>query len=220
VIPLLSALKATVRLRQLRRRFPRSVIHSGAAVSENSKLGDFAVLFPGASLESSSLGAYSYIQSHTTLTNADVGPFCSIAGNVTVGLAAHPTNMISTSPVFYDCEQPLPRFFTRTRTFTANLPRTIIGADVWIGQSAMVKAGVRIGVGAVIGAGAVVTRDVPAYTIVIGVPAKPARSRFPEDICRRLLESCWWDREDTELERLATLFSDPEKLLAALEKSR
>jgi len=218
VIPLLSELKAAVRLHQLRRRFPLSVFHRGAVVSPDSQVGRYAVLFANVCLEGSNLGAYSYVQAGTLLTNVEVGPFCSIAGGVLAGLASHPMNMTSTSPVFYDCEQPLPRFFTRKRLVTAHLPRTTISADVWIGQNAMIKAGIHVGVGAVIGAGAIVTRDVPPYAIVTGIPARPTRTRFPEDICCRLVESRWWERTDAELERLAELFPDPERLLAALER--
>ena len=205
-------------LHQLRRRFPRCVIHAGAAVSRDSTLGDFAVLFSGVRLESSSIGSFSYIQAGTTLSNVAIGSFCSIAGGVTLGLAAHPTHMVSTSPVFYDCEQPLPRFLTRTRVFTVNMPRTTVGSDVWIGQGAMVKAGVNIGVGAVIGAGAIVIRDVPPYTIVACVPARSVRSRFTAEICQRLLASRWWELSTAELERLAPEFVAPERLLAALER--
>ena len=217
MIPLLSELKAAVRLRQLRRRFPLCVFHTGATVSPDSRVGNYAVLFANVSLESTNIGAYSYVQSGTLLTNVEIGPFCSIAGGVLAGLASHPMNMVSTSPVFYDCGQPLPRFFTQKRLVTAHLPRTVIGADVWIGQGAMIKAGVVVGVGAVIGAGAIVTRDVPAYAIVTGIPARTIRSRFPEEICRRLVGSRWWERPDSELERLAELFPEPERLLAMLE---
>lgn len=68
-----------------------------------------------------------------------------------------------------------------------------MGNDVWIGYEAVILAGVTIGDGAVIGARAVVTRDVPPYTIVGGVPAKPIRKRFDEDTIARLLALRWWD---------------------------
>ncbi len=69
----------------------------------------------------------------------------------------------------------------------------VVGNDVWIGYEAVILAGVTIGDGAIIGARAVVTRDVPPYTIVGGVPAKPIRKRFDEDTIARLLELRWWD---------------------------
>lgn len=69
----------------------------------------------------------------------------------------------------------------------------MIGSDVWIGYEAVILAGVTIGDGAVIGARAVVTKDVPPYTIVGGVPAKSIRKRFSDDIITALLELRWWD---------------------------
>lgn len=69
----------------------------------------------------------------------------------------------------------------------------MIGNDVWIGYEAVVMAGVTIGDGAVIGSRAVVTKDVPPYTIVGGVPARPIRRRFPEEMVLALLEIKWWD---------------------------
>lgn len=209
-----------MRERRLRNRFPRSVIYSGAMADQGSALGDYSVLFRNVSLKDSVLGAYSYVQSGSVIFNAEVGPFCSIAGEVTIGLAAHPTSMVSTSPVFYDNDQPLPRFFTKDRLFKENLPRTIIGADVWIGQGAMVKAGIRIGVGAVIGAGAMVTKDIPPYVIAAGNPCRPIRSRFSEDTCQKLLDSRWWDLDEAKLEELAPLFSDPQSFLSALDGSK
>ena len=73
----------------------------------------------------------------------------------------------------------------------------MIGNDVWIGYEAVVLAGVTIGDGAIIGTRAVVTKDVPPYTIVDGVPARPIRKRFSEDIITKLLALRWWDW-DTE----------------------
>ena len=69
----------------------------------------------------------------------------------------------------------------------------VIGNDVWIGYEAVIMSGVTIGDGAIIGTRAVVTKDVPPYTIVGGVPAKQIRKRFPEEIISELLKLKWWD---------------------------
>ena len=214
---LLARVKRAMRERRQRARFPRSVIHAGAVVGDGSSMGDYAVLFRDVVLLDSVIGAYSYVQAASAIYNADIGPFCSIAGAVQIGLASHPTAMVSSNPVFYDHEQPLPKFFMSRRFFVDNLPRTVIGADVWLGQGVMVKAGVRIGVGAVIGAGAIVTKDVAPYVIAAGNPCRTIRLRFTEDICRRLLISRWWELGEADLQRLAPLFVAPESLLAELE---
>ena len=77
----------------------------------------------------------------------------------------------------------------------------VIGNDVWIGYEAVVMAGVTIGNGAIIGARAVVTKDVPPYTIVGGVPAREIRRRFSDDVIARLLELKWWDWPAERIQR-------------------
>lgn len=206
------------RVRSARRRFPFSVIHRKASVNADSSLGEWTKLFCGAVVFSSTIGDYTYIQENSRIYNAEIGPFCSIGPGVTVGLAAHVMTMVSTSPVFFDNDQPLPKFFTQTRKFTNTLPRTCIGADVWIGQGAMIKAGVDVGVGVVIGAGAVVTRDVPPYSITAGNPSCVIRQRFSDDICRNLVASQWWTLDGQHLEELCDLFVDPQALLAAINQ--
>lgn len=214
---MINSLKQWVRELILRRRFPNATIHSGVIVDRKSRLADFAVLFRNVVVLDSELGAYSYVQAGTAIYSAQIGPFCSIAGDVVIGLGAHPTSMVSTSPVFYDNGQPLPKFFVTEPRFTNLFPRTLIGADVWIGQRALIKAGVRIGVGAVIGAGAVVTKDVAPYVIAGGNPCREIRKRFPDEICQGLLESEWWNLGEADLARLAPYFADPAALLSALK---
>ncbi len=209
-------LKQRVRELILRRRFPKATIHSGAIADRKSGLGDYSVLFRDAVLLDSQLGAYSYVQAASAIYCTDIGPFCSIAGGVVIGLGAHPTSMVSSSPVFYDPGQPLPKFFVGQAGFANIFPRTSIAADVWIGQGVLVKAGVRIGVGAVIGAGSVVTKDVPPYVIAGGNPCREIRPRFSQEISQGLLETEWWTLGEAALERLAPMFSDPVKLLAAI----
>lgn len=69
----------------------------------------------------------------------------------------------------------------------------VIGNDVWIGYEAVIMSGVHIGDGAIIGTRAVVTKDVPPYTIVGGVPAKEIRKRFDVQTIDWMLKICWWD---------------------------
>ena len=77
----------------------------------------------------------------------------------------------------------------------------VIGNDVWIGYEAVILSGVTIGDGAIIGTRAVVTKDVPSYTIVGGVPAKPIRKRFDEQTIQKLEEIRWWDWEEERIKR-------------------
>ena len=75
----------------------------------------------------------------------------------------------------------------------------MIGNDVWIGYEAVIMQGVTIGDGATIGTRAVVTKDVPPYSIVGGVPARPIRKRFSDEVIAQLLEIKWWDWPDEKI---------------------
>ncbi|OYY94483.1 MAG: hypothetical protein B7Y41_06515 [Hydrogenophilales bacterium 28-61-23] len=205
---------------RLRRCFPTSVIHSGATADSSSVLGDYSVLFRNVHLIDSSLGAYSYAQENSALYGVEVGPFCSIAAGVTIGLMNHPIYMVSTSPVFYDNTQPLPRFFSSQNRHSQKPPKTVIEADVWIGEGAKIMAGVRVGVGSVIGAGAVVTRDIPPYTVAAGVPCRPIKDRFPESMRLRMLDTRWWELDDKILATLAPYFADPASFLSAINAAK
>lgn len=123
-----------------------------------------------------------------------IGKFCSIAcgAKFIFNSANHKLSSIST--------YPFPIFFEEwglnVKDITAawdNKGDIVIGNDVWIGYEAVILSGVSIGDGAVIGTHAVVTKDVPPYTIVGGVPAKPIRKRFQREIVDTLLKIKWWD---------------------------
>ncbi len=123
-----------------------------------------------------------------------VGKFCSIACGVKFLFtsANHTMHSIST--------YPFPIFFEEWGLDVTNITSAwdnkgdiVIGNDVWIGYEAIVLSGVTIGDGAIIGTRAVVTKDVPPYTIVGGIPAKPIRKRFSDEVISKLLELQWWN---------------------------
>lgn len=85
--------------------------------------------------------------------------------------------------------------------YPVNKDKLKIGNDVWIGYEAVILSGVTIGDGAIIGTRAVVTKDVPSYTIVGGVPAKPIRKRFDEETIQKFEEIRWWDWEEERIKK-------------------
>lgn len=165
----------------------------------------------GSKVYCTTFGRYSYCGHDCRFINVDIGSFCSFASGIVVGGAHHPIEYASTSPVFLSHKDSVRRKFGR-HVYNPEL-RTEIGCDVWIGERALVKAGVSIGHGAVIGMGAVVTKDVPAFAIVAGNPARLIRMRFSQEIVSGLLEMQWWNYSDEDLERIGPLISNPERLL-------
>lgn len=210
-------LKMVYRLNKTRKAFPDCVIYEGVVVDQSS-LDKYVVLFRDVYVYLSKIGKHTYIQKKTSIYNTEVGPFCSIAEGVVIGLAGHPTHFISTHPSFYDSTQPLPYFFVEGTKSENILGRTQIGADVWIGQGAQIKAGVVIGPGAIVAAGAVVTSNVPAYSVVGGVPAKVIKKRFAEELSQKLEASQWWTMSQDKLKNLSPWFDQPEKFLVEYEK--
>lgn len=213
---LVRTVRKSVRESRQRGLFPMSVLHKGVSIDGLSSLEENTVLFANVAISESSLGRFTYIQAGSVVSNCEIGAFCSIASNVHIGLAKHPTNMISTSPVFYDPRQPLPKFFVDLPVFSENMPRTFIGSDVWIGQGSLINAGVTIGVGAVIGAGSIVTKDIEPYTIAAGTPCRAIRKRFGVEVCDKLAASHWWELDDASLTEVANYFDSPEELLEKL----
>ena len=145
------------------------------------------------------IGKRSYIAPNSFVSNSKtvIGNFCSIADNVFIGPSQHPTHFLSTHPFVYsghggglygDLHVPRENIVSYENS---SIP-VEIGNDVWIGAGAIIMDGIKVGDGAVIGGGAIVTKDVPPYAVVFGVPAKISRYRFAQNIIDDLLELKWW----------------------------
>lgn len=198
-------------LTRLQKKYTSCIFYSGAKIS-NSIFGNYNVVFDDVLIDSCTFGDHTYIQKKASLFNVDIGKYCSIASGVSIGPGLHNIEGISTHPVFYLKNTPLAKTYCENDLFISS-KRTSIGHDVWIGEKAVILDGLTIGTGAIIAAGAVVTKNVPPYAIYGGVPAKLIRYRFAEDISYKLLNSCWWNNEENEIEEMHKLFNSVESFL-------
>ena len=167
------------------------------------------------------IGRYSYVGQHSDLRNCKIGRFCSISHDVSIITDFHPVlNNVSTCPSFYSTKKQNGQTFVYENKvdeyLTINGYNAIIGNDVWIGTHVKIKGGVTIGDGAVVAMGSIVTKDVPPYAIVGGVPAKLIRYRFAKEQIALLLEFKWWDKEDEWLQSHVNDFDDVEVFLSKL----
>jgi len=130
--------------------------------------------------------------------NISIGKYCQLGSDVAIHSTNHPISYLST--------------YINKNLFDGELSKLkevkniTIGNDVWIGHNALIIGEIEIGNGAIIAAGAVVTKDVPPYSIVAGVPAKVIKMRFNKRIIQQIEELKWWDKNDKELEEIKPLF--------------
>lgn len=157
-----------------------------------NKIGNKSVV------SSSYIGRFSFIGRDCYLPNVEIGRFCSIGNNVQVVAETHPSSGFrSTHPAFYSTGKQCGITFVKKSLFNERLSikgrSCIIGNDVWLCNDVRIIGGVTIGTGAIVALGAVVTKDVPPYAIVGGVPATIIRYRYSDDEIKKLLEEKWWN---------------------------
>ena len=199
------------RRRGLRCRWP-VWFEPNAEVEGNSRIGRFSHVC-------GRIGRCTYLCDHCHI-EGDIGRFCSIAWRVTTICGRHPLEkFVSTHPIFFSSARQCGISFVDKNVFPefsyadpVRQKHVIIGNDVWIGAYVKIIGGVTIHDGAVILTGAVVTKDVPPYAIVGGVPAKVIRYRFDEETIAQLLRFRWWDREESWLREHLSEMQDIEKM--------
>ena len=170
-------------------------------ISKSSDIHPTSCIHGGGRVNNCKIGKYTSIGPYTWCIDAEIGSFCSISHFVEIGAASHPIDRITTNAFTYST---VFGFVDKTEPFEPI--KTIIGNDVWLGCKTSILSGVKVGHGAIVGAGAVVTKDVPPYAIVAGVPAKVLRYRFDKEIIEKLLELKWWDFEKEFLAQHIELF--------------
>lgn len=169
----------------------RRFLKKGCSIGENieivnSKVGSNSRYAYHASVRNCEVGEYTSIGRYSKINNATIGKYCSISWDVTIGATNHPTDNISTHAF------PYVKRIGFVEQDNQHIIKTQVGNDVWVGCNSVILPGVTVGDGAVIAAGSVVTKDVPDYAIVAGVPAKIVRFRFDEEIIIGLKDIKWW----------------------------
>lgn len=168
-------------------------LHDDVAATD-ATYGRYVEIGKGTRLAHCEIGDYSYCDRFCDIANTTVGKFANIASFVRIGATDHPLERASLHHFMYrsadyweDADHDADWFDKRRAR------RSVIGHDTWIGHNAQIKPEVTIGTGAVVASGSVVTKDVPDYAIVAGVPAKLIRLRQPAEIAARLIALAWWD---------------------------
>ena len=170
------------------------------------------ILYAPYSISEAEIGDYTYISNNSHISQAVIGKFCSIGPNLLCGWGIHPTNGISTSPMFYSTLKQ--NGISLVEDNKVEERKGIqIGNDVFIGANVTILDGVSIGDGAVIGAGAVVSKDIPDYAIAVGCPIRILRYRFDDDKIDALKKIRWWDFKNEDLSAIESYFFEVEKFI-------
>ena len=190
-------------------RIIKSTIRGPLFLNRNSQVGPDVVA-----------GKYFGMNESCFIARATIGAYGAIGARTAINPFNHPSDWLSIHefqyhPKSFDWVDEYNDFSRLERT-PDMFAQVTVGNDVWTGHNVNVTAGVNIGDGAIIAAGSVVTRDVPPYAIMAGVPATVKRLRFPEKTVQRLLRVKWWDLELSQLSGLP--FRDVDRCLDMIER--
>ena len=202
--------KYTMKIIYLIKRFLsifRNILRLNSDIKLNVRIGKKVKLYSRFSISDSQIGDYSYIGPNSNIKNTTIGRFSSIGPNLTCGIGIHPTNYVSTSPVFYSTKKQCGITFSKVDKIEEH-KSVVIGNDVFVGANVTILSGINIGDGAIVGAGAVVTKDVPPFAIVGGVPAKIIKYRFEKEIVNKLLNVKWWNFDEKKLRQIEPYIND------------
>jgi acetyltransferase-like isoleucine patch superfamily enzyme len=194
--------------------------------NNSTQFEDNIKIYKYASIYNTEIGRGSYIGQSSILNNITVGRFCSIAPNVEVVYGSHPVSNISSHPAFYSKKKQSGFTFCNISKLEDNSvshlggKSVVIGNDVWLGRGVKILEGITIGDGSVVGAYAVVTKDIPPYSIVGGIPAKLIRYRFDEEEVCFLNKVKWWNQPFNWIEDNCKSFDSITSLKKALEDNR
>lgn len=189
----------------------RKSIFDCVVFSGNNYLGRNSQIY------NSSIGYCSYIGENTFVNNTEIGMYCSIGPAVRIGPGRHPTTkFVTTSPFFYSKKDFKNFSYVDKDSYVSSLP-VFIGNDVWIACNVIILDGVTIHDGAIIAAGSIVAEDVPAYSIVGGIPAKVIKYRFEKHQIEFLLKYKWWNKPSSWLMENVELFHDIDNFILKTE---
>ena len=196
-------------------------ISTGAYI-KNVSFEGYNVINNGCILNNCNVGRGSYIRDYCSFKSTDIGNFCSIAPYVNLIYGEHPTrSLVAMHPAFYRGEGYGGLSFNHSVDFdeyhyVKDDKLCVIENDVWIGSNVIILEGNTIHNGAVVAAGSVVTKDVPAYAIVAGNPARVIRYRFEKEIINALLNIQWWDHDMDWINENISLFDCAEEFVSVL----